>query len=99
MFRPAMPAASVPLMAKTVCSLTEVFKSLAEKLYAHWVALWGCASGRRIMGACDKLYAVNAAKRSVVAMARAVQVPDIRKVDLPEARQAIPHVHAYLRQC
>ena len=32
-------------------------------------------------------------------MARVVQVPDIRKVDLPEARQAIPHVHAYLRQC
>ena len=32
-------------------------------------------------------------------MPRAVQVPDIRKVDLPEARQAIPHVHAYLREC
>jgi len=32
-------------------------------------------------------------------MARVVQVPDIRKVDLPEARQAIPHVHAYLREC
>jgi DNA-binding GntR family transcriptional regulator len=30
---------------------------------------------------------------------RVVQVPDIRKVDLPEARQAIPHVHAYLREC
>ena len=32
-------------------------------------------------------------------MPRAVQVPDIRKVDLPEARQAIPYVHAYLREC
>ncbi len=26
-------------------------------------------------------------------------VPDIHKVHLPEARQAIPHVHAYLREC
>jgi DNA-binding GntR family transcriptional regulator len=32
-------------------------------------------------------------------MSRVVQVPQIRKVDLPEARQAIPHVHAYLREC
>jgi DNA-binding GntR family transcriptional regulator len=32
-------------------------------------------------------------------MPRVVQVPDIRRVDLPEARQAIPHVHAYLREC
>ena len=32
-------------------------------------------------------------------MPRVVHVPDIRKVDLPEARQAIPHVHAYLREC
>ena len=32
-------------------------------------------------------------------MSRVVQVPEIRKVDLPEARQAIPHVHAYLREC
>jgi len=32
-------------------------------------------------------------------MPHAVQVPDIRKVDLPEARQAIPHVHTYLREC
>src|ERR1022692_8124 len=32
-------------------------------------------------------------------MPRVVQIPDIRKVDLPEARQAIPHVHAYLREC
>jgi DNA-binding GntR family transcriptional regulator len=31
-------------------------------------------------------------------MARSV-LPDIRKVDLPEARQAIPYVHAYLREC
>ncbi len=32
-------------------------------------------------------------------MPRVVQIPDIRKVDLPEARQAIPYVHAYLREC
>jgi DNA-binding GntR family transcriptional regulator len=32
-------------------------------------------------------------------MPRVVLVPDIRKVDIPEARQAIPHVHAYLREC
>ncbi|MFY9926581.1 MAG: GntR family transcriptional regulator [Streptosporangiaceae bacterium] len=32
-------------------------------------------------------------------MSRVVQLPDIRKVDLPEARQAIPNVHAYLREC
>jgi DNA-binding GntR family transcriptional regulator len=30
---------------------------------------------------------------------RVVQIPSIRKVDLPEARQAIPHVHTYLREC
>jgi DNA-binding GntR family transcriptional regulator len=35
----------------------------------------------------------------MLAMPRAVQVPDIRKVDLPETRQAIPYVHAYLREC
>src|SRR4051812_26316110 len=35
----------------------------------------------------------------MLSMPRVVQVPDIRKVDLPEARQAIPHVHAYLREC
>src|ERR1700691_1560734 len=35
----------------------------------------------------------------MVAMPRVVQLPDIRRVDLPEARQAIPHVHAYLREC
>ena len=32
-------------------------------------------------------------------MPRVVQVPDIRRVDLPAARRAIPHVHAYLREC
>ena len=32
-------------------------------------------------------------------MARTASIPDIRKVHLPEARQAIPHVHAYLREC
>jgi DNA-binding GntR family transcriptional regulator len=32
-------------------------------------------------------------------MPRAMQIPGIRKVDLPEARQAIPHLHAYLREC
>jgi DNA-binding GntR family transcriptional regulator len=33
------------------------------------------------------------------AMPRVVEVPGIRKVELPEARQAIPYVHTYLRQC
>jgi len=32
-------------------------------------------------------------------MARAPLIPHIRKVHLPEARQAIPHLHAYLREC
>ena len=32
-------------------------------------------------------------------MARVVQLPGICRLDLPEARQAIPHVHAYLREC
>jgi DNA-binding GntR family transcriptional regulator len=32
-------------------------------------------------------------------MARTTLLPDIHKVHLPEARQAIPHVHAYLREC
>src|ERR1700730_6080271 len=32
-------------------------------------------------------------------MARTSLIPDIHKVHLPEARQAIPHVHAYLREC
>jgi len=32
-------------------------------------------------------------------MPRVVQIPHISKVDIPEARQAIPYVHAYLRQC
>lgn len=32
-------------------------------------------------------------------MARTAHIPSIRKVHLPEARQAIPHVHAYLREC
>jgi DNA-binding GntR family transcriptional regulator len=32
-------------------------------------------------------------------MARVVRIPHIRKVHVPEARQAIPHVHAYLREC
>src|SRR6202162_2117285 len=35
----------------------------------------------------------------MLAMPRVAQVPDIHKVDLPEARQAIPHVHTYLREC
>jgi DNA-binding GntR family transcriptional regulator len=34
-----------------------------------------------------------------MAMARTALIPHIRKVHLPEARQAIPHVHAYLREC
>jgi len=32
-------------------------------------------------------------------MPRTAKIPSIRKVDLPEARQAIPYVHAYLREC
>jgi DNA-binding GntR family transcriptional regulator len=32
-------------------------------------------------------------------MPRTALIPDIRRVRLPEARQAIPHVHAYLREC
>jgi DNA-binding GntR family transcriptional regulator len=32
-------------------------------------------------------------------MARAALIPNLRKVHLPEARQAIPHVHTYLREC
>src|SRR5271166_4496180 len=47
----------------------------------------------------SKLYADAGASVRIDAMPRVVQIPDIRKVDLPEARQAIPHVHAYLREC
>ncbi len=32
-------------------------------------------------------------------MARTALIPGVRKVHLPEARQAIPYVHAYLREC
>jgi DNA-binding GntR family transcriptional regulator len=32
-------------------------------------------------------------------MARTTLIPDIRPVELPEARQAIPRLHAYLREC
>jgi len=32
-------------------------------------------------------------------MARTANIPNIHKVDLPEVRQAIPYVHAYLREC
>jgi len=32
-------------------------------------------------------------------MARTALIPDIRKVPQPEARQAIPRLHAYLREC
>ena len=33
-------------------------------------------------------------------MARSVaRIPGIVRVDLPEARQAIPRLHAYLREC
>ncbi len=32
-------------------------------------------------------------------MPRAASIPGIRKVHLPEARQTIPYVHAYLREC
>jgi DNA-binding GntR family transcriptional regulator len=32
-------------------------------------------------------------------MSRAVMVPGIEQLDLPSARESIPHVHAYLREC
>src|SRR5690348_2858352 len=32
-------------------------------------------------------------------MSRTVLIPGIQKVHLPEARQAIPYLHAYLREC
>jgi DNA-binding GntR family transcriptional regulator len=41
----------------------------------------------------------SAADRENGSMARTSLIPDIRKVHLPEARQAIPYVHAYLREC
>src|SRR5450755_1682560 len=46
-----------------------------------------------------KLYADGQASVTIDVMPRIVQIPDIRKVDLPEARQAIPRLHAYLREC
>jgi DNA-binding GntR family transcriptional regulator len=35
----------------------------------------------------------------MLVMTRTTLIPGIRKVRLPEPRQAIPHVHAYLREC
>lgn len=32
-------------------------------------------------------------------MARTVLIPNIRKIEVPAARQAIPYLHAYLREC
>jgi DNA-binding GntR family transcriptional regulator len=32
-------------------------------------------------------------------MARITRIPEIRPVHVPRAREAIPHVHAYLREC
>src|SRR5882724_597789 len=46
-----------------------------------------------------EVYAASRRSGRIGGMPRAAQVPDIRKVDLPEARQAIPYVHAYLREC
>src|SRR6476661_4425771 len=46
-----------------------------------------------------ELHPIAVVSRRMLSMPHAVQVPDIRKVDLPEARQAIPHVHTYLREC
>src|SRR5437868_2704665 len=51
----------------------------------------------RLSSAVEPCVAVGS--RRILAMPRIVQVPDIRKVDLPEARQAIPALHAYLREC
>src|ERR1700759_299510 len=46
-----------------------------------------------------ELHPIAVVSRRMLSMPRVVELPDIRKVDLPEARQAIPHVHAYLREC
>src|SRR5882757_8477757 len=46
-----------------------------------------------------EVYAAPRGSGRIRAMPRAAQVPDIHKVDLPEARQAIPYVHTYLREC
>src|ERR1700684_907682 len=46
-----------------------------------------------------EVYAAPRRSGRIRAMPSAALVPDIRKVDLPEARQAIPYVHAYLREC
>jgi DNA-binding GntR family transcriptional regulator len=35
----------------------------------------------------------------MLTMARTANIPNIRKVDLPEVRQAIPYIHTYLREC
>src|ERR1700748_2941504 len=62
---------------------------------------WG--RGRRVncmqLLLLGELHPIAVVSRRMLSMPRVVQVPDIRKVDLPEARQAIPHVHAYLREC
>src|SRR5882757_3979102 len=61
---------------------------------------WSSYEPGRRGGAWDpKLYAGPGRSGRIGAMPRPAQVPGIRKVDLPEARQAIPYVHAYLREC
>jgi DNA-binding transcriptional regulator YhcF (GntR family) len=49
--------------------------------------------------ACRRTVCSRREIRKNVSMPRAALIPHVRKVDVPEARQAIPHVHAYLREC
>src|SRR5216683_6758582 len=102
------PMAAAPLMAKLYAVWRGRSRPRGEKLHA-------LSSGRPADGAmadaagraigqqinCMQLRWCVGTVRSgrMLAMPRVVQVPDIRKVDLPEARQAIPYVHAYLREC
>src|SRR6266487_5504232 len=62
---------------------------------------WGCGEWVNCMQLLllGELHPIAVVSRRMLSMPRVVQVPDIRKVDLPEARQAIPHVHTYLREC
>src|SRR6204780_5093373 len=64
------------------------------KLYT---VLW---SGQPPFTSADQVYALLAMIGENGAMPRTPTfVPGLHKVDLPEARQAIPALHAYLREC
>ena len=70
---------------------------------AHPMATWGAS---RFCGTAPGSTTGQARNRGDAethgtphsAIPRAAPVPDIRKVDLPEARQAIPYMPAYLRE-